>query len=332
MNSIEKFNNRILEISQEAYDAGFKDFKKNEKNETEELEMLSPCFLPDALSPENCNLLIIGLNPSYSYANWKKTIKNHQRNGTKSADFITSINCNTDSDLDNYIAFKNFNLYKKKEFHELDKIASAEDYGVDYFSKMHTLAKHLFGEKGKNRMKHIDLYYYRKTNQEDIKKFEKSHFDFFREQRELSKEVIKWLNPEIILVANAYACEIFREIFLPIIPIKLDMEIQPKKGAEFIENYILPISGKIQNKKIKQEKPFKLNAFQKKEIVSRVFFDNFFNKNNGAYELNFKGNQHKKTKVFFSGMLSGQRALDLGSFERLKWHMKAALNGKVMTA
>lgn len=32
-----------------------------------------------------------------------------------------------------------------------------------------------------------------------------------------------------------------------------------------------------------------------------------------------------KIPVFLSGMLSGQRALDLGSFERLKWHMKFAL-------
>lgn len=30
--------------------------------------------------------------------------------------------------------------------------------------------------------------------------------------------------------------------------------------------------------------------------------------------------------IFFSGMLTGQRALDIGSYERLKWHIKQAAN------
>ncbi len=34
--------------------------------------------------------------------------------------------------------------------------------------------------------------------------------------------------------------------------------------------------------------------------------------------------------VLFSGMLSGQRALDLGSLERLKWHIKMILEGYEM--
>ena len=40
-----------------------------------------------------------------------------------------------------------------------------------------------------------------------------------------------------------------------------------------------------------------------------------FNDNLGTYLWN-------NIPVFFSGMLSGQRALDIGSFERLKWHIK----------
>ena len=32
------------------------------------------------------------------------------------------------------------------------------------------------------------------------------------------------------------------------------------------------------------------------------------------------------TPVFFTSMLTGQRALDLGSYERLKWHIKFVLN------
>lgn len=36
----------------------------------------------------------------------------------------------------------------------------------------------------------------------------------------------------------------------------------------------------------------------------------------------------KETPVFFSSMLSGQRALDRGSFERLSWHIQFVLNKK----
>ena len=32
------------------------------------------------------------------------------------------------------------------------------------------------------------------------------------------------------------------------------------------------------------------------------------------------------TPVFFTSMLTGQRALDLGSYERLKWHIKQVLS------
>ena len=35
-----------------------------------------------------------------------------------------------------------------------------------------------------------------------------------------------------------------------------------------------------------------------------------------------------KTPIFFSSMISGQRALDNGSFERLKWHIKKSISSK----
>lgn len=42
----------------------------------------------------------------------------------------------------------------------------------------------------------------------------------------------------------------------------------------------------------------------------------------GFHRIGYEG---KEVPVFFSGMLTGQRALDLGSYERLKWHIKQAL-------
>ena len=44
-------------------------------------------------------------------------------------------------------------------------------------------------------------------------------------------------------------------------------------------------------------------------------FDEDFNNEIGTYKIKIG---EKETPIFFSGMLSGQRALDLGSLERLK--------------
>lgn len=48
-----------------------------------------------------------------------------------------------------------------------------------------------------------------------------------------------------------------------------------------------------------------------------------FNSDLGAYEINLND---RKVPLILSGMLSGQRALDIGSFERLKWQTKMILN------
>lgn len=50
---------------------------------------------------------------------------------------------------------------------------------------------------------------------------------------------------------------------------------------------------------------------------------NIFNDILGAYMYNL--NNERTTPVLFSGMLSGQRALDLGSKESLKWHIEHIL-------
>jgi len=40
----------------------------------------------------------------------------------------------------------------------------------------------------------------------------------------------------------------------------------------------------------------------------------------GTYRI-IKNDKLKHTPVFFTSMLTGQRALDLGSYERLIWHI-----------
>ena len=48
---------------------------------------------------------------------------------------------------------------------------------------------------------------------------------------------------------------------------------------------------------------------------NKIIFDDKI----GTYKITLN---EKSVPVFFSSMLTGQRALDKGSFERLKWHVK----------
>ena len=49
-----------------------------------------------------------------------------------------------------------------------------------------------------------------------------------------------------------------------------------------------------------------------------------FDKTIGTYVVN-EPKELKGTKIFFTSMLSGQRALDLGTRERLVWHIAEVL-------
>ena len=53
--------------------------------------------------------------------------------------------------------------------------------------------------------------------------------------------------------------------------------------------------------------------------------DTTFNNEIGTYEIEMN---NRKIPIILSGMLSGQRALDIGTFERLKWQTKMILNKK----
>mgnify|MGYP000887947620 CR=1 FL=1 len=64
------------------------------------------------------------------------------------------------------------------------------------------------------------------------------------------------------------------------------------------------------------------NKFKKIWLGYDLDFDKDFDKTIGTYKIPV-GN--KETPIIFSSMLSGQRALDIGSFERLKWQIKKIL-------
>lgn len=65
------------------------------------------------------------------------------------------------------------------------------------------------------------------------------------------------------------------------------------------------------------------NAFAS-GIIQEEFKDQLsFDEERGYHLLKLS---EVKTPIFFSSMLTGQRALDVGSYERLLWHIKQAVN------
>ena len=109
---------------------------------------------------------------------------------------------------------------------------------------------------------HIDLLFLRETDQKNVKQLmrDKIGHEFLMKQLAVSKEIIELAKPQLIVINNTFARELFQ---------------------------------------------FK-TVFDEQIGTHRIF-------GNIALEA---------TPVFFTSMLTGQRALDLGSYERLKWHIK----------
>lgn len=118
------------------------------------------------------------------------------------------------------------------------------------------------------RYAHHDLLFVRHTNQMEVKKAfgNREYKEFFASQLDLSKRIIEQSKPSVIVVINAEASRVFKDIF-------------------------------------------KMTSQQ-------------INPDTGAYYVNLNGID---VPVLFSGMLTGQRALDLGSRERLEWHIGVLL-------
>lgn len=113
---------------------------------------------------------------------------------------------------------------------------------------------------------HIDLFFYRRTKQNEFRSVIYKNdkvTEFSLKQLELSKTLIQAAKPQIIVVANALAAQIFEKEFEP----RFDEELGCHVMA-LNEQYV---------------------------------------------------------PVFLASMLTGQRAIDTYSYQRLKWHVKYVL-------
>lgn len=101
-----------------------------------------------------------------------------------------------------------------------------------------------------------------------------------------------------------------------------------KNGIEFINEQL-----KIAEKILINSKPKIIivsntkarNFLKGKEDKISIGFDFKFNNELGTYTITNNQNLNG-TPVFFTSMLTGQRALDNGSYERLVWHINYVLN------
>ena len=144
---------------------------------------------------------------------------------------------------------------KKEEYY---KSFDATNNNDQYFRRFPLLVEN------KNDWTFLDLLYIRETRQRNIENFYKREPDFIKQQLEISKEIIKKINPEIIVVCDTFARNLLKS--------------------------------------------------------NMMNFEFEFDDTRGTYRI-INNPDFKDTIVFFSGMLTGQRALDNGSFERLKWHL-----------
>ena len=153
-----------------------------------------------------------------------------------------------------------------------------------YFKPFNGIVKELEENKNYNKKvtwSHLDMLVFRETQQSYIEsellKTEKG-VDFVYKQLMVSKKILEYLNPKIIVVSNTSA-----RIFLG-----RDKFVKDKKEYGFWMNYDFEFDYELGTDKIVK-------------------------------------NNKIKSYAFFTSMLSGQRALDKGSRQRLVWHINKVL-------
>lgn len=111
----------------------------------------------------------------------------------------------------------------------------------------------------------------------------------------------------------------------------IDQIMREPNGVDFIYQQLM-ISKDILEKAhprvivVSNTKARLFMGFEKKDGVKVwMDYDFEFDEAIGTHRITTEGSTLKGVPVFFTSMLTGQRAIDNGSFERLVWHIKFAL-------
>jgi hypothetical protein len=224
------------------------------------------CLRPLTVGSLKTNgILFVGLNPSFSDKGFNKIKEEHKK--------INSV-------FDTIEPLKFF-AYTNKDYDpvmeaQLDN--AARDH-LPYFSKFKEIAEYvnvsqcLKNSASKIEWEHLDLFYSRQTSQNDFKNviYKNNEIsDCGKGQLVVSKCLIEYASPRVIVVANALASRIFKD------HLEFEIKFNDDVGYDFI-----------------------------------------------------KLGDNKEIPIFFSSMLTGQRALDNFSFQRLMWHVCSTFKTKV---
>ena len=194
--------------------------------------------------PQKDCLLFIGLNPSFNIKGLKKLMMDEIYDPETYFWWESRENFDPERDVNR----------QKKAYRE-----------YPYFARFREISKH-----SNIPWDHVDLFFWRQTSQKDFKKLiladtkSKSLNNFGKSQLEISSAIIEDASPRCIVVANAFASDIYKDHF--------SLEFSNKEGC------------------------------YKQEIAGKTI------------------------PVFLSSMLTGQRALDNYSYERLRWHLSKTLD------
>lgn len=201
-------------------------------------------------------ILFIGINPSESETGFKNICKLNSDLNLTYKEHLTKLSVNN-PDYEYIINFE------KK----------AKSY--NYFSRFKDIAKEINLD-----WEHIDLFYLKETNQskfiKNIGKYFKSKFilnEFAKDQLELSKEIIEFITPEIIVVANSLASRIINnsEIF------DIDRSKFDVKGYDYLilHNKKIPIlfSSMLTGQRALDNETFRRFKWQIKSVLKSGKFE-----------------------------------------------------------
>jgi len=168
-----------------------------------------------------------------------------------------------------------------------------------------SLSNNEFNRLNYNQVNQLEFY-------PNHRKIDKPH-KYFNKFIEISKNtILEWDHLDLLYIRETKQSKI------------LDI-LKTKKGIDFIYQQ-LKITKKIIEHLIETERP---KMFVVNNTLSRVFLGK---DKNDWLGFNFRWDNeigtytYKNIPFFFSSMLTGQRALDIGSFERLVWHINHIKN------
>ena len=315
------------------------DYNQRIQNKIDEIfidDLRIPTLLFDL--PTKCEVLFIGLNPSFSTDNLItllskiRKVDNLKVHGKSK--YINKISIDkglSETGLTNYFSYNTDLSYDdlKRRITEFEKI-SHQDY--PYFKKFKELAYSILKDNLKQEINeeelseywgHIDWFYFRETTAKKVDYYLKGMPCFFWKQIAITKTIIELLEPKLILVANASASKLFKNEYL-IKKARIPKTIKKQELPELYDHVIANVERYgIAERRIDRKKcVVKLTYDEHESVWLNIVEINEFDPSIGSYRFQINNNDATERRVFFSGMINGQRALDLDSFMRLEWHLK----------